>query len=526
MKKELLLLLAGAILFVAPVFWQTRNLTFRLDSDHDIGLPLFHYVVQSVREGRGFPLWNPYVGTGIPTIAEPLSVFLNPLLTLPLIILGEEAGLHVTIFLSILLSGIGMWIFLTAIGIKGFIRLWGSLLYQFSGALTAAMVAGHAVKFLSYPFIPLFWLFTIKPRMKWSDILGASFVLTMFGFSGDLYILWYASFFFAVIKVYLWLTGQEKFTRIITETVAVYALFFVLASVKLVPFYLDVLPRISRFVSIDPFVGSIHALWVPLPFIVPFRMAFYDRPFFRTIFGFHYNWYEYFAFVSPLPFVFLLKLRRVARPKLALLLLILLAVGVLYASIKYPYSPFYWLIRAVPRLGHFRVPQRIFTPMTSLLIALFALCAHVWWDKGKRRDRTTVAALCAASVLWTFAVGQGSLRLMFEAPRVREAAIAKELRQRDSGDYFVSVFVCCMQWHLFQQKIAILNFYDGWQLKDVPSYRKSDDTPDYTSLSSIRPKYLIAPKYLNFSRYSYEQFSKNGDIVVWRTETPNIFPSL
>lgn len=526
MKKELLLLLAGAILFVVPVFWQTRNLTFRLDSDYDIGLPIFHYVVRSVREGRGFPLWNPYIGRGIPTIAEPLSVFLNPLLTVPLLAFGEAWGVRITLFLVIVLSGVSMWLFLTAIGVKGLMRTWGSLLYQFSGALTAAMAAGHVVKFLSYPFIPLFWLFTLKPSMKWYDRLGASFVLTMFVFSGDFYIVWYAYLFFAVTKTYFLLTGQEKLSNMMTETAAVIALFLAFASVKLVPFYRDVLPRISRFVSIDPFAGSIHAPWALLPYIVPFRMVFYDRWVFRQIFGFHFNWYEYFAFISPLPFIFLLKLKRVMRPKLALLLLILVAAGVLYASLRYPYSPFYWLIHAVPLLGHFRVPQRVFIPMTSLLIALFALCGQSWWDKEIKHDRHIVAAICIASIVWVFAVGQGTMRLAFEAPRLREAAIATQLRQKDAGNYFVALFSCCMQWYLFRQKIPILNFYDGWQLKDVPSYKKSDDTPDFTSLASIRPTYIIAPKYLDFTKYIYVEFFRNGDTIVWRTDTPNIFPSL
>ena len=527
-KREIFVLLLTTVLLVGPVFWQARNLTFRLNTDYDTVLPIFHYVVRSVREGRGFPLRNPYIGTGVSVIGEPLSAILNPLLAVPILALGVEQGLRLTFALVVFASGVSMWVFLMTLGVNGPARLWGAVLYQTSGALSGRMPPGQIETVLAYPLIPLFFSTLVVPVMKRRQLLNASLAAALVVFSGDFYTLWFLSIFFAVTKIYYLVTRQQTLMRAAMESFVVFVLFLIFSSVKLVPFLFEVLPNIERFRIINPYLGSIHAFLSFLPFMVPYRIGFYDRPIFRWIFGFHYNWYEYYAFISMLPLLFLIKIKSVVSQKYTMLLLVLLGIGVLYSALKYPYSPFYWLFHWVPAFGTFRVPQRIFTPMTTILIGLLAICAERWLHTKKSLgEKNIIIGIFILSVIWVGTVGWQTLLMSFEPPRTAEAHLVRTLREKDQGVFFVAAFSCCMQTFLVSEGIPILNYYYGWRLKGMPNFTAADgEQSDFSELRTMRPTYIIAPKAMDFALYSYRQFIEEGNNMVWKTETPNIFPTL
>lgn len=496
MKREIVFLIVAAILYVLPVFWQVRNLHFRLDSDYDSALPILTYIVESAKTELSVPLIFPYMKGGIPIIGDPLSFALNPLITVPAILFGIQTGLRITIFISVSLSGISMAFFLSKLAIRGSIRLWASLLYMTSGALGARIAAGHIEKILSFPFIPLFFYFTLDPSLNVIRIFGAATTLTLIIFSGDFYMVWFLTLFFFITKLYYIMTKHESFVSAWLSMIFVYILFFTLSAVKLLPFFTEVLPTMERFSNIDPYVGSIQVLFFLFPFIIPFRMVFYDRPAFQRLFGFYYNWYEYYAFISPLPFSFLIKVRSVSNKKI-ILLLVLIGVGALYAAVKYAYSPFYWFFHWIPLFGLFRVPQRMFTPMTPLLIGLLALCAKRW------KRQKMVKIILILSVLWTFLVGQDTMRIGFEKPRLAEQQLIKKLREKDPSAYSVTTYICCMQTFLTQAHIPLTNYYYGWnwKLKNFPQ---------------IQPKYIIAPKKSDYSGDLYSPFFETDIARVWK----------
>ena len=95
MKKELMFIVLGALLFVLPVLYQVRHLTLRLDSDYDTVLPLYGYVAQYIREHGSIPLTFPYADFGYPTVADPLSAVLNPIFMVPLVLFGIDSGISV-----------------------------------------------------------------------------------------------------------------------------------------------------------------------------------------------------------------------------------------------------------------------------------------------------------------------------------------------------------------------------------------------------------------------------------------------
>src|SRR6266702_1934902 len=334
------LLIIITLLLVMPMLLMLHGLFPRLDTDYDSNLPIYYFLTDYIRAHHTLPFSIPYVGTGISVLGDPLSAVLNPLFMLPLLLFGIEGGLKIVFLLLFLLSAITMWIFLSSLSLQKEIRLWGSLLYTFSGAFVARIAAGHIEKFLSYPLIPLFFLLAIKEDVTLVRCIGLAGIFTVILFSGDWCRGWVGSMFLVVVETYYFFTLTHRRTQRVLVFVLTYAFFIILSSPKLIPYLLFVRPHYARYYSIDPFLGSVHFFLEPLAFIMPFQAAFYDRPFLQRHVGFHYNWYEYYAFISPLPLLFLVKLKHLLSDQRVRLFLLLIFVSSLYLALKYTYSPY------------------------------------------------------------------------------------------------------------------------------------------------------------------------------------------
>lgn len=521
--NELIVVILIAIGLVVPVLWQTRNLSFRLDTDFDSVLPAFSYFSSYLRQYHKIPFRNPYIGTGIPVIADPVSPVLNPAVSVPLTLFGVEAGIRAIMLFSVIFSGIFMWLFLANIGVVGISRLWGAVLYEIAGTGVAQFVSGDALA--PYAYIPLLLFFIIRDRMGWKTLIAAAFVLALIVYIGDFYQVFFIGMLFVVTRVY-WAVARGNTRLRLLQSGGFFIFFVIFSSAKLIPFFIDVRPTLQRFFSVDPYAGSIHFFWVPLSFVVPLQMSFYDRPFFQRFFGFHYNWYEYFAFISPVSFVFLSKIRRVMKNSYVKMLLVLTIVCLLYVALRFPYSPFYWLFHLVAPLRAFRTPQRIIISLTSIVIGLLAICAH-WWMVHARsiKQRTIAVGSMLISIVWTFWVSNTILYQAFEPFRTQESRLAQELRKRDTSKYYVAAFVCCIQTFLVEQKIPILNYYYAWRTSDTPNFINFDGNGfDYSVLARVRPTYVIAPLSDDFSRYSYYPFFERSIGRVWKTDNPTIVP--
>ncbi len=494
-RREILFLFFGVLAFFLPFFLLTQGKMLRLDTDYDSNLPVYRFIVETVRTTGRFPTWNPYVSTGIPIIGDPLLSILNPFFTVPVLIFGVESGMYVVFLLSLLTSAIGMWWMLKFLAISVWFRIFGSLLYAFSGALAARVASGHIEKVLSYPLLPLFFTGLFK-----HNVFIISLAWTLILFSGDVYALWLTLTIFLIINFY-------KIRRIILILV----LFILFSGIILIPMIADVYPNLARLFPIDPFAGSIHIIFFFLPFLVPLQTSFYDTPILQKLLGFHFNWYEYFAFISPLPFVFLWKLPKIWGKFQVRLLLIILATGAFYISLRHPYSPFYWLFQLIPQVDIFRVPQRMFMVVTPVMIALIMLCAEKW-------SRRFSYVLLALAVAWTFVVTLPIWVRSFEQKREYAESVIRDLRSRDPSEYYVASFVCCMQWYLVGEHIPIINYYYGWKPKSAPSFiNENGDGYDFSALNTVRPKYILGSTGADFSSYSYDKYFEKKSITIWKS---------
>ncbi|MBI4066742.1 hypothetical protein HY411_03420 [Candidatus Gottesmanbacteria bacterium] len=390
--------------------------------------------MDTIRSEKRFPLWNPYVATGISVLGDPLSAVTYPPYLLPMLAFGVPDGWWVVVWLHAFGAGVAMWMLLKKIldsrfrgndnkdsgndnkdsgNDKNLLALWGGLLYMGAGAFAARVAAGHIEKVLSYPWYPVFLLLLLRKSALAGAIAGVVFL------TGDVYGLLFLMIFYGVV----WVVGEGR-------AVGKAALaFLAVGAVKLVPFVRDVLPVMERFGVFDPLRGSIDVWWSWLPFVMPLGVSFYDRPLLQRLFSFWYNWYEYYAFIG-LPMVFLLWLPKIIKRREVQILLLLAAVGVAFIARGSAYSPWYGL---APILTWFRTPQRMYGAMTSVVVVLIVLCAQ------RLKKRTVLWAMLTV----TFLVSGWQMTKALKPPgRVEDT-----------------------QLYRIREKVPIVDYYYGWMPK-------------------------------------------------------------
>jgi hypothetical protein len=180
-------------------------------NESDVFQALDATLVTSLREFHSFPLWNPFLSSGLPYIADPMLHVFNPVSTIPVLLLGEENGFKVGIFLSFLLAALGMWWLGGVLGMSRPARLYAALLYAFAGQPVARFFQGQYLFVLGFAWIPwtvgsLFLLVKTRRRAYWAT---TAFSLAMLFFSGNVYY----SFYMLILIVLVALIYITKFQR-------------------------------------------------------------------------------------------------------------------------------------------------------------------------------------------------------------------------------------------------------------------------------------------------------------------------
>ncbi len=168
---------------------------------------LYHSIIGE----HQFPLWNPYIKTGLPFVADPMMHSFNPLVTLPVLALGVTTGFKVGLFLSFLAAALGMWHLGSALGMGRAARLWIALLFVFAGQPIARFFQGQYLFVLGFAWIP--WTISslylaIQTRRR-LHIAFASASLALLFFSGNAYY----SFYMLVAILILSLVSLPRFRR-------------------------------------------------------------------------------------------------------------------------------------------------------------------------------------------------------------------------------------------------------------------------------------------------------------------------
>jgi hypothetical protein len=119
--------------------------------------PLLSFIFDSVRNGQGLPLWNPYQFAGQSIVGNPQSTIYYPPAWL-MVLGGVPKGVGWLTALHLWLGGWGMVAFTQQLGANRLGALIGGIVYEFSALLPAHLLAGHFNYLLCQAWLP--WMAT------------------------------------------------------------------------------------------------------------------------------------------------------------------------------------------------------------------------------------------------------------------------------------------------------------------------------------------------------------------------------
>ncbi len=523
-KNAIILHFIVTMLIALPLLPLAVSGIYRLDSDYDMLYPMAEIVQKTYTTDIVTIFRNPLFGTGISNIGDLGSLIFHPVFVPVILVFGAVNGIYVMELLSVFASGITMWYVLRKVGVDGFALFWGSVAYQLSGALFASFAAGHVIKFLSYPLIPLCAYIVLLKKSSVRQIVMLGSMVALMIYAADFYTPWFLLIFFVSVRLFMMSRGEISAQSAIKEGLLSIFIMLLITSPRVIAYLTWTYPHMERFYRIDPYAGSIHPVLSWIPYMFPLKVEFWDRPFFQRLFGFHFNWYEYYAFLTPIPFVLALFTKE-AKNRYVPYLWVMIITGILYVALAYPFSPFYYLFGLIPHLqGIFRVPHLMFFVLVSVIIMILSIRFFTFFTVQKDITKMFIAAgLLVLSLVWLYADDLQMLQGIMGRKYPEEEYIALELKRRDTGNFRVASFVCCIQTFLIENDIPIVNMYYAWRPDNVPSFiNEREDGHDMSPLTHFRPKYVILPRDEDVSRYGYVLDFESETIRVWKTEAVTV----
>ena len=459
---------------------------------------LDHVILRSWALYGRFPLWNPYLRSGMPVVGDPMLHFANPLVGLPVALLDVGLGFRVGIALSLLAAALGMWSLAGTLEIRGTVRIWMSLLYAFSGPVVARFYQGQYLFVFGCAWIP--WVLAAFIRLArtrlWRDAGWAALALAMLFLSGNAYYTFFAIPALSIVFLAFGgvrIRGRAPFVAADKKLAMLFAsagvLFLLFVSVQLLPMF-EIHPRMVKGLNLD----MSDSQTVPEIFrdLVSAKVERSDTVRKLTTEEFYaYIGIVPLALLALLPFAFRAGHRRAA---IAFLGLLLYAV----AWIDIAQMPWRSAYRSLAWLHQFRYPTRmlIFVVLAVLVLAglgadsvsRFLRTAAGGSERSATGRRLAAAALLAggiavlaASVFQVFRTNRPIVAVVDEPPRWNEPL--DSLRAFDRGEYSMAA-------DGEYQPVIARGFHDLWSwyhwdfLKPVPDR--------FLRRSVIaRPEYLV-----------------------------------
>ena len=139
------------IVFFIVCAWIYAAQYFPLDEDRAggpgefvSGVAIQWFVADTVGRFGEFPLWNPYIRTGLPYIGNPYISMFNPFLLVPLGLLGPTNGAKVAVVLSMAMAGSGQYWLGRVLGHGRTVALASGVLALCAGSILAPVGSGFS----------------------------------------------------------------------------------------------------------------------------------------------------------------------------------------------------------------------------------------------------------------------------------------------------------------------------------------------------------------------------------------------
>ena len=458
-------------------------------------------LVHSLRRYGEFPLWNPYLHTGLPFVADPMLHVYNPLVTIPVLLFGVLDGFKIALFLSFLAAGLGMWWLGVVLGMGRAGRLWMAGMYAFSGPAVARFFQGQYLFVLGFAWIPwvLGSLLAVAQTRRRLHAAMAALAMALLFFSGNVYYAYYMLFVIGLYGLVMLFEFRprpvlNRDRTVILLTVGVLAAGLI--AVQLLPL-LEFWPRISKATN-PQLTDSQTFRQILLDYVSKDR---WRADAIKAIPS-----EEFYAYIGIWPFLALVLLplavwKRDKRPLLFFGLL--LAFAVAWISVRD--MPWRELYTRVSFLNQFRYPTRMLIYGACAIIVLAGSGMDSLWKLLRREAGQEggsglaavrqIAAragilLLAGFMIWSVAdvYTTNKQHIRTREPYEAPYSIMRWLRRFDASEYYVSDPT--NKWHG-----AILSnglrFIDAWYhfgdirpLSGVWNRRPIQARPHYQVLSN------------------------------------------
>ena len=118
------------------------------------GFAFREFAAAALREGNGFPLWNPYLFGGMPYVAAMHGDIFYPTFLLRMM-LPTDVAMTWGFIIHLFLAGVFTFIFLRSLGLGFFGSLVGGLAYMLSGNVAGLVSPGHDGKLYISALLPM-----------------------------------------------------------------------------------------------------------------------------------------------------------------------------------------------------------------------------------------------------------------------------------------------------------------------------------------------------------------------------------
>jgi hypothetical protein len=143
------------------------------------GFPVRDFAAQSLKNGLGIPLWNPYIFGGMPYVAAMGVGDIYYPTQLLRALLPVDIGMTLGFMLHVFMAGLFMYVFLRAVGLSFMASLIGGAAYMLGGPTAGLVSPGHDGKLFVGALTPLaLWMLLqwVRRGLLWA--LGG-FALTV-----------------------------------------------------------------------------------------------------------------------------------------------------------------------------------------------------------------------------------------------------------------------------------------------------------------------------------------------------------
>lgn len=332
------------------------------------------FAVSSIRQGQ-FPLWNPYLFSGVPFVGNPQPALFYPPTWLALVV-PVNTALGLIVVLHVWIAGMGMYGWMQSEGASRIGALFSGVVFAFSGYFAVRIWAGHLGVLATGSWLPLLlWIYRRVDRQeRWAPAVAGGLPVGLSILAGHTASFVYVALTLVVYGAFCaWRAWRKtQLWRAVLDRLLLAGVMLVVglavAAVQLLP-TAELLMHSTRQAGAD-YGFAARFSWPPgylLTLLVP---NFFGEPTHTGYWG-DGVYEELIFYVGVLPLLLVIASFRIKhRLKEFLLLLALVALMLAFGSYGVLHRLFY---RFLPLFGAMRAPARagyLFTLSASALAGL------------------------------------------------------------------------------------------------------------------------------------------------------------